>query len=232
MKRHHHEGRPRRTAVRAGGRRRRAWAITGFWLPGRARATRCGARMCGGNGVEAAGVPRVAAEQPAARPASCRAADRASVSASTAYARAGRVEPAARPEQRGDHQLVGPDRQHQQPGDQRRRLTTPPAQPGPAPGPARRAELGRRWRSRPPGSTRTTSRVPSGRRSQAVPRPGAAADGGPGCGSPRGPTARGTTKPTRGGGRTASAVGVAGPTSVQRRPSRHPGPRERPARCR
>ena len=154
------------------------------------------ALTCGRNGVETAGVPRVAAQQPphrqpgpAQRPVGGQRLD--------GVRRAGGVEPAARAEQRREHQLVEPDRRHQQPGDQPAHAGTCGEHPvqravhGAAEGGRGGAGGGRQHPD--------TSRVPAGSRSSRSRSR---------CRSRRrtrlrataGPTARGTTKPTRAAG--------------------------------
>ena len=125
----------------------------------------------------------------AGRPASCRAAAPCVVQGLDRVGRAGRVEPAARAEQRREDQLVAADREHQQPARRRRLtrtsrpLTAVSRAPGqrPVQGAGRAgAELAARRRRAAPGR-------PAGCRpgaGPAGPAAGAAAGAGPGCGPP------------------------------------------------
>ena len=208
------------------------WTASIAWgsrigLPADGASDAVGARARRGNGVEAAGVPRVAAAAAGARPASCRAAPWL-LQRLDGVGRAGRVEPAARPEQRAT------------PAAGRRRIgstssraitaghaltdgePTRSQRPGPARGRAA-AEVARRGGRAAPGPR---AGCPAGSRSSRaahqVPQP--APDPVAGHGRP---DARETTKPTRAPG-PALVVGSPG-GRVQARPAVAAAPRGRAA---
>jgi hypothetical protein len=164
-----------------------------------------GARTRRGNGVRTAGVPRVAATEPTQRQPA--AADGTMpLQRLDGIGRARGVEAAPGPEERGDEQLVEPDGQHEHAGDHRPATCSSVLGRGGEPS---RPMAWTRARSRAAarlaedaaaagGKARTTTRLPPGRwsslavitwRSRRSTRFRTTA----------GPTARDTTKPTRGG---------------------------------
>jgi hypothetical protein len=168
-----------------------------------------GARTRRGNGVRTAGVPRVAATEPTQRQPTAPYGTMP-LQRLDGVGRARGVEPATRPEEWRDKQLVEPDGQHEHAGDHR------PACPSLLPIAWARARSRAAARlaedaAAASGKARTTTRLPPGRwsslavikwRSRRNTRFRTTA----------GPTARDTTKPTR-AGPDGSARSMAGERS-------------------